>query len=184
MPRITSVTGALALALAGALALSSCSGAAPAPAEADAAQERTLTVYSGRDEELVAPLIEQFEEASGIDVEVRYAGSTELAAQILEERPHPPAQVFLSQDSGSLGALERRGPARVAARRHHRSRAGGVHLDGWLVGGTDRSCPRHRVRQRDLHRRPDSHRRVGADQARVERQGRHRPPRTPRSKPS
>ncbi|MDQ1131022.1 iron ABC transporter substrate-binding protein [Microbacterium sp. SORGH_AS_0888] len=110
MPRFRSTASALALALAGALALSSCSGApTSAPAETGADEERTLTLYSGRDEELIAPLIEQFETASGIDVEVRYAGSTELAAQLLEEGDRTPAQVFLSQDSGSLGVLAAEG---------------------------------------------------------------------------
>ncbi len=65
----------------------------------------SITVYSGRSEELVAPLIELFEEASGIEVEVRYAESAELAATILEEGTNTPADVFFAQDPASLGAV-------------------------------------------------------------------------------
>lgn len=93
----------------GALSLSACSAAPQPSTPADDAEETSLVVYSGRDEELVAPLIELFEESSGIDVEVRYAGTTELAAQILEEGDKTPAQVFLSQDAGALGALTEAG---------------------------------------------------------------------------
>jgi iron(III) transport system substrate-binding protein len=65
----------------------------------------SLTVYSGRSEELVAPLIEQFEEESGVAVAVRYAGSSELAAAILEEGADSPADVFFAQDPASLGTV-------------------------------------------------------------------------------
>ena len=72
----------------------------------DKGESDSLTIYSGREEELVAPLFERFEEQTGITVEVRYADSAELAATIAEEGDNSPADVFFAQDPGSLGAVE------------------------------------------------------------------------------
>lgn len=87
-----------ALLAAVALILSACSGPT---GETD----RPLIVYSGRSEELVQPLIDQFVESTGIKVEVRYAGSTDLAATLLEEGETSEADVFYAQDPASLGAV-------------------------------------------------------------------------------
>lgn len=69
----------------------------------------SITIYSGRSEDLIAPLLEAFTEETGIEIEVRYAGSAELAAQILEEGSNVQADVFFSQDAGALGALTEAG---------------------------------------------------------------------------
>jgi iron(III) transport system substrate-binding protein len=94
-----------------ALGLAACgSDATDEPAATDGADaDTTLTIYSGRNEELVGPILDQLEDAVGTDVEVRYAGSSELAAQLLEEGEGTDADVFFSQDAGALGALAKAG---------------------------------------------------------------------------
>ncbi len=64
-----------------------------------------LVIYSGRSEELVAPLIESFESESGIEVEVRYGSSAEMAATINVEGSLSPADVFYAQDPATIGSV-------------------------------------------------------------------------------
>lgn len=102
--------GASLLALV--IGLAACGNEASVPETAAPStnpEDGKLVIYSGRNENLVRPLIDQFKEKSGIEVEVRYADTTELTATLLEEGDASPADVFFSQDAGALAALEGEG---------------------------------------------------------------------------
>ena len=66
-----------------------------------------VTLYSGRNEELIQPIVDQFEEESGVDVEVKYGDSADLALLLEEESAAggAKADVFLSQSPGAVGFL-------------------------------------------------------------------------------
>lgn len=68
-----------------------------------------IVLYSGRSESLIAPLIEQFTEETGIEVRVRYGNTAELAATLMEEGDNSPADLFFAQDPGGLGAISAQG---------------------------------------------------------------------------
>ncbi len=70
-----------------------------------AASPQSIVVYSGRNENFIKPYFDEFEVKTGVKVEARYGDSAELAAQILEEGANSPADVFLSQDAGAIGAI-------------------------------------------------------------------------------
>jgi iron(III) transport system substrate-binding protein len=110
------------------------------PGEDFSAGTGDFTLYSGRNETLVGPLIEQYAEETGVSIDTRYGGTGELAATILEEGEDTPASLFFSQDAGALGLLADEGrfetlPAELLDRVEERFRD----PEGRWVGVTGRA---------------------------------------------
>ena len=86
--------------------LTGCSGEVDNESIAAADSPGKLTIYSGRSSSLVDPIIQQFGQATGVEISVKYANTAQLAATILEEGNKTPADIFFAQDPGGLGAVE------------------------------------------------------------------------------
>ncbi|MDA2945077.1 MAG: iron ABC transporter substrate-binding protein [Actinomycetota bacterium] len=107
-----SPTRSLAVLLSAGLALVACGGdtsndtsESTSTTNTASGGGTTLTLYSGRGEDLVQPVIDMFTETTGIDVDVRYGNSAEMLLLIQEEGDNSPADVYYSQGAGFLGTL-------------------------------------------------------------------------------
>jgi iron(III) transport system substrate-binding protein len=69
----------------------------------------SVTIYSGRSEELIGPVVEDFECDTGIETRVRWGDNADLALFIKEEGDRTDADVFISSSPGPVGFLEGEG---------------------------------------------------------------------------
>lgn len=67
---------------------------------------RSVTVYSGRTENLIQPVLDAFSCETGTEANVRFGSSTDLALLLAEEGANTPADVYLSRSPGPVGFLE------------------------------------------------------------------------------
>lgn len=105
----------LAAATALAMVATACTGGSPAdgPGEdpptvpddqAGETDDNTLVVYS-RDREIAEPLLERFEQKTGIAIRARWGNPIDLAGQIIADGADSSADVFYGPFSDALGSL-------------------------------------------------------------------------------
>ena len=89
----------LAMSLATALAATGCSGD----------DGPSIVVYNAQHEQLLEEIAPKFTDKTGIEVELRNGSDPELAAQLMQEGDASPADVFLTENSPAMSAVERAG---------------------------------------------------------------------------
>ena len=90
-------------------ALAALAGVAGCSDDDGGGEAGSVTIYSGRTQNLIEPILNRFAEETGISVEVRYGDTADLALLIDEEGDRSPADVFLSQSPGAVGYLDHEG---------------------------------------------------------------------------
>ena len=110
------ITSSIVAAVALAVTLAACGDKKESASKDEASTpatnadtSRTLVLYSGRSESLVEPVIVLFEKSTGIDVQVKYGNTPELALTLREEGTRGRADVFWAPDAGALGAVSKAG---------------------------------------------------------------------------
>src|ERR1044072_731092 len=98
-PRCSRIA-ALVSAVAVVLAMTSCSSSD----ESD-----KLLIYNAQHESLTKEWIDAFTKETGIQVEYRQGGDTELGNQLVAEGASSPADGFLAENSPAMAAVEKAG---------------------------------------------------------------------------
>jgi iron(III) transport system substrate-binding protein len=108
VPRLCHVAGWLLVVL-----LTACGPALLAPPTPTSAPQdlsgQTLVVYAGRSEAAITPMIAAFQAATGVRVDLRSGHATDLGAQLLHERQHPVADIFIAGSGAEAERLAREG---------------------------------------------------------------------------
>ena len=86
----------IALSLVTALAATGCSGD----------DGPSIVVYNAQHEQLLEEIAPKFTDKTGIEVELRNGSDPELAAQLMKEGDASPADVFLTENSPAMSAVE------------------------------------------------------------------------------
>lgn len=102
----------IAIASVAALALSACGGAtgsSSGPAGATGGPTDTITVYNAQHQELTQAWVDAFTKQTGIKVNMRNGDDTEMGQQLIQEGKNSPADVFLTENSPAMSAVENAG---------------------------------------------------------------------------
>lgn len=96
-----------AVAIAAALAAAACgNGSLEASGALDSSK---LTIYSAQHKELTQQWAKAFQDKTGTKVQIRFGSDSAMAAQLSKEGARTPADVFLTENSAAVTAVENAG---------------------------------------------------------------------------
>lgn len=69
----------------------------------------TITLYAAQHEELIKPMVQGFEKETGIKVNIRLGGDSQLGNQIVQEGASSPGDVFVTENSPAMSLVDSKG---------------------------------------------------------------------------